>query len=297
MENEMEKEKIILAGKIAREVREWIKPQVKKGMKLLDLAELVEGKIIELGGKPAFPCNISIDEIAAHYTPSYDDENLARGLLKLDFGVHVDGWISDNAISLDLENSEENKKLIFSAEDALKKALEIIQEDVKVSEIGKAIEETISSKDFNPIVNLSGHQIERYDLHAGLSIPNFDDGKEDKISKGLYAIEPFATSGSGKVNDGKPSGIYMLIDGKNVRSPIAREMLDYIYEEYNELPFCSRWLVKKFGTKALFGLRQLEQNGNLHHFAQLVESSKGVVAQAEHTVLIGENKEKIVTTN
>ena len=128
-----------------------------------------------------------------------------------------------------------------------------------------------------------------------MSIPNFDDGSNNEISLGLYAVEPFATNGVGKVNDGKPSGIYMLIDGKNVRSPIARELLDYIYEEYNELPFCSRWLVKKFGTKALLGLRQLEQNGNLHHFAQLVESSKGIVAQAEHTVLI-DKREKIVTT-
>jgi methionyl aminopeptidase len=113
----------------------------------------------------------------------------------------------------------------------------------------------------------------------------------------LYAIEPFATNGSGKVKDGKPSGIYSLIDYKNIRNPSAREILEYIAEEYIELPFCSRWLVKKFGTKVLVALNQLEQNGNLHHYAQLVEVGKGIVAQSEDTILIEEDGKKIVTTS
>ncbi|MFH1270106.1 MAG: hypothetical protein ABII03_00540, partial [Nanoarchaeota archaeon] len=119
--------------------------------------------------------------------------------------------------------------------------------------------------------------------------------KEVKIEKKLYAIEPFATTGSGKVHDGKPSGIYMLTSEKNVRSPIAREILDYIAEEYQTLPFCSRWLVKKFGTKALFGLKQLETNRNLHHFAQLVEEKGTKVSQAEHTVLVDEDGVRVTT--
>ena len=117
------------------------------------------------------------------------------------------------------------------------------------------------------------------------------------MSSGLYAIEPFATTGNGKVKDGKPSGIYMLISSKNVRSQIAREILEFISKEYHTLPFCERWLVKKFGTKSLFGLKQLETNGNLHHFPQLVESSNAEgtkVSQAENTILI--DHEKIVTS-
>ena len=97
----LNKEKIIKAGKIASEVKSWIKPQIKKDMLLIEIAEKIEGKIFELGGKPAFPVNLSIDNIAAHYTPGHDDETLARGLLKIDFGVHVDGWTSDNAFSLE----------------------------------------------------------------------------------------------------------------------------------------------------------------------------------------------------
>lgn len=293
----MNKEKIIKAGKIAKEVREWIKPKIVKGMPLLEIAELIENKIFELGGKPAFPTNLSINEIAAHYTPSYDDKTLAHGLLKIDFGIHIEGWVSDQAFSIDLENSEENKKLIEASELALKSAIEKIQEGAITSEIGKAIQTKIESLNFKPIVNLSGHQIEQNNLHAGLSIPNVDDKSQNEItSPGLYAIEPFSTKGMGKIHDGNPSGIYEVIDSKNIRSPLAREVLEYILEEYYTLPFCSRWLVKKFGTRALLALKQLEQNGNLHHFNQLVESGKGIVAQSEHTVFLDDDGKKIVTT-
>ncbi len=295
--SKMNKEKILLAGKIAKEVREWIKPQIKKDMLLLEIAELIENKIIELGGKSAFPTNLSINEIAAHYTPTHDDKTKAYGLLKIDFGAHVNGWCSDQAFSIDLENSEENKKLILASEKALEKALKIIQKDVSVSEIGKAIQNEISSLGFNVIVNLSGHEIKQHDLHAGLTIPNINNRSSEEIkSSGLYAIEPFTTSGVGKVKDGNFSGIYIVENSRMPRTDLAREILEYILEEYYTLPFCSRWLVKKFGTKALLALKQLEQNGNLHHYNQLIESSKSKVAQSEHTIFIDEDGKKIVTT-
>ncbi len=293
----MNKQKIIKAGEIAKQVRKEIPKIVKKDKLLLEIAEEIESKIISLGGAPAFPTNLSINEIAAHYTPTYNDETKANGLLKIDFGVHIDGWTSDTAITIDLEDSQENKNLIQATEQALEKALETINENIEISKIGKAIEDSVKEKGFIPIVNLSGHSMEEYDLHAGLTIPNFDNSSNQEIEPGLYAIEPFATlpTASGKVKDGKPSGIYMLVEEKNIRSPIAREILEYIEEEHGSLPFCSRWLIKKFGTKALFALKQLETNGNLHHFPQLVESSGAKVAQAEHTILISK-KEKIITT-
>jgi methionyl aminopeptidase len=288
---------IILAGKIAQEIKKWIKPQIKKDIPLLEIAEKIEAKIIELKGKPAFPTNLSINEIAAHYTPAYNDETKAHGLIKVDFGVHINGFISDTSFSVDLENSEENKKLIEASEKALGEAKKTIGKGVSVNKIGKAIQEAIEFYEFSPIINLSGHQIEQYNLHSGISIPNIADKRTTEIAPGLYAIEPFATNGSGKVKDGKPSGIYSLIDYKNIRNPNAREILEYITEEYVELPFCSRWLVKKFGTKALVALSQLEQNGNLHQYAQLVEVGKGIVSQAEDTILIEEDGKKIITTS
>ncbi len=297
----MNKQAILKAGKIAIEVKKYARSFIEKDTPLLEIADKIEAKIIELGGKLAFPTNTSINEIAAHYTPSYNDETKAHGLLKIDLGVQVDGYIADTAFSLDLEDNEENKKLIIASQEALNNAIELIknkfgvevggavdESNLTTNQIGKVIQETIESKGFSPIINLSGHEMKQHELHAGLNIPNIDDKREIKIKKGLYAIEPFATNGGGKVYDGKPSGIYMVTNSKNIRSSIAREVLEFILDEYQTLPFCSRWLVKKFGVKALFGLRQLEENGNLHHFPQLIEIGKGKVAQAENTILIGD---------
>ncbi len=287
-------EKILQAGKIAKEIKEYIKPQIKNGTLLLEIAEKIESKIIELKGKPAFPTNLSINEIAAHYTPSFNDETKANGLLKVDFGVHINGWIADTAFSIDLENNELNKKLIEASKEALKNAIKTAEQKGSLGEIGEAVQKTIESHKFSPIINLTGHEMDEYELHAGLTILNVKNSRTEKLDNGLYAIEPFATNGSGKIYEGKPSGIYILINGKNVRSPEARKVLDFIGDEYRTLPFCSRWIIKKFGTKSLFSLKQLEENGNIHQYPQLVEASHAKVSQAENTILVDD---KVIVTS
>jgi len=291
----MEKEKIIQAGKLAKQVKDFAKSFVKKEMLLLEIAEKIEEKILELGGKPAFPVNLSINEIAAHYTPTHDDKTKAHGLLKIDLGIHIDGNIADTAFSIDLENSLENKKLISASEKALESAKKIFKENIFVSEIGKKIQKEIEGCGFSPVINLSGHSMEKYDLHSGITIPNIDDKREIKIEKGVYAIEPFATNGSGKIHNGNSSGIYQLIEYKNTRSENARTILEFIEKEYKTLPFCSRWLVKKFGTKVFFALRELEQNEILYQFPQLVEVAGSKVSQAEDTILV-DKEGKVVTS-
>ncbi len=291
----MDNEKILQAGKIASQVREYAKLIIKPNMPLLEIAEKIEDKIFELGGKPAFPVNLSINNITAHYTPSHDDKSTARDLLKIDFGVSIEGWIADTAFSIDLEGSEENKKLIEASEKALEEATKIAKPGINISQIGKKIQETIESYGFLPIINLSGHEMRQYELHAGITIPNIDDKKNIPLKPGLYAVEPFATNGTGKVHDGKPSGIYLLVNNKNPRSQTAREILKFIEQTYKSLPFCSRWIIKKFPKAlALFALKELEDNGNLHHFPQLVEKS-GKVSQTEHTILVEKDKITITT--
>lgn len=288
-------EKLKKAGKIVREAKIFARALIKKDMPLLEIAEKIEAKIEELGGKPAFPVNLSINEVAAHYTPSYNDETKAHGLLKVDIGAHVDGFVADSAFSMDLENSSENKKLIEAAEKALHNAVEIVKLGTHLREIGAAVEKTIRGQNFQPIINLCGHSIAQFQAHAGITIPNYDNHQEIELEEGVFAIEPFATTGLGKVADAKPSGIYSVESNGQVRDNFAREILDYIAEEYQTLPFCSRWLVKKFGTRALIAIKRIEDAGILHHHFQLVEVSKKPVAQAEHTIILT-GKEKIIST-
>ena len=285
------------AGEIAKKVKLFCS-FVKKGMPLLEIADKIEAEIVKLGGQPGFPVNLSINEIAAHYTPSYDDKTLAEGLLKIDLGVHINGCISDTAISFDLENSDENKKLIKSSEDALNSALEYVKankEKSKLNKIGKTIKETIEKDKFYPIINLSGHGLESYQIHAGITIPNCDNGNEKELGEGAFAIEPFSTTGLGQVYEGKNSGIYMLQRYANTRDSFSRKVIDFIHENYKTLPFASRWIVKEFGTRALISLSLLTKEGLLHQFPELIEKSKAKVAQAEHSFIIHNGKVEIIT--
>jgi methionyl aminopeptidase len=291
----MDKEKIIRAGKIISDIREYARGFIKKGMPLIEIANKIEEKMEDFEVEPAFPTCLSVNDVAAHGTPSHDDKRIAEGLLKVDMGVHVDGWISDTAFSIDLEDSEENKKIIQASEKALENVISKIKKGIPINELGKTIQGAMEPLGLNPIVNLSGHEVRHYELHSEISIPNFDNNNSNPLPEGLYAIEPFATPGLGKVKDGSPSGIYILIDDKQVRSPLARELLDFIKQEYSTLPFCSRWIVKKFGTKGLFSLRQLVENRNLHSYPELIEASNKKVSQTEHTILVEADKITVTT--
>lgn len=289
-------DKIIKAGKIAQELRKYARSIVVKDRPLFEIATLIDDKIHELGAKTAFPVNLSINEVAAHYTPSFGDTTVAHGLLKVDMGIQVDGYIADTAFTLDLDGNEENKKLIEAAEAAVSISVSEFAIGKNLTEIGKKINDTIAKFGFSSIVNLSGHSIEQFVVHAGVTVPNYDSGQKDSLEEGLYATEPFATNGHGRVRDGRPSGIYRVDSEGVVRDNFAREVISWILDEYQTLPFASRWIHKKFGSRGLLALRQLEQAGVLYQYPQLVEISNGKVAQAEHTVLLLEDGKKYITT-
>ncbi|MEM4152813.1 MAG: type II methionyl aminopeptidase [Candidatus Pacearchaeota archaeon] len=284
------------AGKIGAQVLNFAKKITKPETPLLEIAEKVEQEIEKHKAKSAFPVNLSINEIAAHSSPGYDDKSIAQGLLKIDIGINVDGYISDTALTIDLTPEQKYKDLISASEYALKEAIKIIKPGIMLMEIGKVIQDVIATYNLAPVINLSGHEIKKWNLHAGLTIPNYNNENITKLKEGMIiAIEPFATTGQGIVQDGKPSGIYKLIAKHNTRDLESRKILDFIEKEYHELPFSARWLVKKFGTRALLSLRLLEQANSLHHFKQLVEKTKAPVSQAEHTILVTEKSCEILT--
>ncbi len=289
-------DKIIKAGKIAQELRRYARGIVVKDKPLFEIAMLIDKKIAELGAKPAFPVNLSINEIAAHYTPAFGDAFLAHGLLKVDIGISVDGYIADTAFTMDLDDSEENKKLIEAAESAVSASVSEFAVGKRLTEIGAKISEAIVKFGFVSISNLSGHSIERFVVHAGWTVPNYDSGQKDVLEEGLYATEPFATNGHGRVRDGGRSGIYRIDKDGAVRDKFARDVLAWIADEYKTLPFASRWVHAKFGSRGMLAMKQLEQAGVLYQYPQLIEVSGGKVAQAEHTILLLEDGTKYVTT-
>jgi len=291
-------EKYKKAGKIAKEVREFSKGLIKEGAKTLHIADEIEKKIKELGGEFAFPTNISINSVAAHSTPKINDETvLNKGdVVKIDIGVHVDGFIADTAYTVEV-GSNNWKGLIKASEDAVKAAIGLAKPGAVISDIGAAIEDAIKKHGFTPIANLSGHEVGEYELHAGITIPNFNNNSTQTLEEGMaIAIEPFATNGFGRVIDAKDSEIFRLMMPKPIRNPASRKILEYVVEKHQALPFCKRWIAKAVGGFGIeTGILELIRNATLHRYPVLKEEKEGaMVSQAEHTILVFE--EPIVTT-
>ncbi|RLG34370.1 type II methionyl aminopeptidase [Methanosarcinales archaeon] len=296
LELELERilEKYKAAGKILIEVRDAALELVKPGNRLLEVAEFVESSIRDRGGEPAFPCNISRNEEAAHATPSIDDETVfgEEDLVKLDIGVHIDGYIADSAVTVDLSGKYE--ELIRASEAALDEAIKIIHDGVSTVEIGEVIEEAIKERGYKPIVNLSGHGLVRYNSHAPPTIPNvkYEHGVILRTND-VIAIEPFATDGGGKVVESGNVEIYSLIKPKPVRMREAKKLLDEI-KKYHGLPFARRWLPRE---RLNLALRALKNTGVLRDYPILREEDRGLVAQAEHTVIVKEDGCEVTTSS
>jgi len=283
------------ACKIAAQSLNYGKNLIKKGNDLLDVAKKTDQKIISLGGEIAFPSQISMNQIAAHFCPTKNNNPIFENqIIKLDVGAHVNGFIGDNACTVDL--SGENSELVKASRDALNNAIKIIKPGITLAEVGKVIQETIMNYGFAPVRNLSGHGLGKFEIHTNPTIPNYDNGDETEIKKGdIFAIEPFATDGYGIVIETSNPTVFSLIQKKPVRDMTTRQVLKEI-EKYKGLPFAKWWLEEKFPLfRVNLALRQLESIGVIKGYPPLADRENGLVSQAEHTILVEEDKAVILT--
>ena len=298
------------AGKILSEVREDAIKIIKNDLPIIDLVEFVETEIVKRGAGISFPCNVSVNDIAAHYTSPLNDTNkLVTGdLVKLDIGTEVDGFIADSAVTIMVpgDNLEEvvgedqlalNYDIQEASAAALDAAISTVRAGVEISKIGKAVEEAIHAYNLNPISNLTGHSLEQWNLHAGLSIPNIDNHDSTKLKEGqAIAIEPFATSGVGLVGDTAHAYIYSFMSNKPFRLKHDQKVIDFIEKNYHDLPFSGRWLCENFKpSRVNASIRKLGQSMAIYPYPALKERSGGWVSQTEHTVIV-EPEGCVITT-
>jgi methionyl aminopeptidase len=292
-------EKFRVSGKILRETREEMRRFVREDMPIIQVCEKAEALIREKGGKPAFPCNVSINEVAAHYTSPPNDELKIPGkaVVKVDIGVHVDGYVTDTACTVCF--NPEHRSMQIAAEHALQAAIETTHADMATSKIGAIIEKNIKNRGFKPISNLTGHSVGRYLIHAGTSIPNVMQISFGKVKAGsVYAIEPFVTlpEAVGRVENSPEMTIFRLVKAKKVKNPYAKQLQKYIEENFVTLPFAERWLkdaVPKERYREAF--KELRKTKAVMGYPVFVEVSRKPVTQAEHTVLITENGCEVLT--
>ncbi len=295
----MDIENLRTAGKITKKIKEEIPKLIYSEANILDIAETIENLIEEEGAKPAFPVNISINEIAAHYTPSFKETRTVNesDLIKIDFGVLYEDAITDTAVSINLDNSK--KELIETAKKALENAIKEIKPGVGNGKISEIIENTIKENNFKPIANLSGHKIEEQNLHAGIDIPNVRIKDTYFFKEGdVFAIEPFVTlkEAEGYVVDKNEVEIYSVLAPSPLRMREARKILSYAFENYGFMPFAERWIKKKFGDNLIINasIKELLKSHGFKAYPVLVEKSGKVVAQAEHTVYITEKGAEVI---
>jgi methionyl aminopeptidase len=297
-EEEAPEEKYRRAGRIAAQIRNEIAPTIKVGVRVFDICEKAEARILELGGRVAFPTNVSINEVAAHYSSPDDDPLVVRegDLVKLDIGVHVDGYIADTAVSVSFNPALE--RLVEASREALTKGLELVKPKANAKDIGKIIEDTIRGYGYRPIRELSGHQLDQYLLHGAKSLPNIAVPHGATIEEGeAYALETFATTGTGSVHQTGQYFIFSLLPQRvALRSNGARAIVRLVSREFRGLPFSRRYLSKHIQKLSLaLGLRELITNGFLRQYSVLADVKGSFVAQTENTFLVTKDGAEIVT--
>lgn len=313
-------EKYEEAGRIASKVRKQAAKKITAGMRVLDFIEWIESEVTSTGAGLSFPCNISINQIAAHYTsPPNDDTIFSYGdIVKIDLGAEIDGYISDTAVTVVVEGDnaectdedgnplkmpgrlddgnpvvtdddiELRHNLIEASSSALENVLSIVKDGVTLNDIGKTVQDTINSYGFVPIVSLAGHSLEQNNLHAGISIPNYPDASTYELKEGDHvAIEPFASSGAGITSDIPEYYIYSFMNNKPIRNPQAKVLINNISRNNRYFPFAQRHVKTSFDENQFTrALRPLIMNGSIYPHAVLKDKADGMVAQTEHTVIV-----------
>jgi methionyl aminopeptidase len=288
------------AGKIASVVRERARKKYHVGSTVFRICESIEAEIRELGGAPAFPVNVSLNDIAAHYTAEPNDplEVKDSDILKIDIGVQLDGYIADTAVTVCYDPKSE--ALVKVAEMALNEAVKVARVDTKANDIGAAVENTIVKQGFKPIQNLSGHSLERYTIHAGRSIPNIRTiGPSFRLSSNqAYAVEPFVTTkdGQGVVYEGRIRNIFSIASRKPSKDQDADIFLAQLWDKFRTLPFAIRWVTDLYEEQRARQLIELlVKKRNVHAYPILVEGNGKIVSQAEHTLIPGANSNYVIT--
>ena len=287
------------AGRIARKARNRVLALVREAAPIIEICEAVESLIRDEGAEPAFPCNVGVNEVAAHYTSPPGDRLTVppRSLVKVDLGVCLDGYIADTAITVSL--ARELEPLSEAAEIVLREALKIMRAGTPVSRIGSIIERAARSLGFKPIRNLTGHEIKRYQLHAGATIPNVGALCPGRLKAGhVYAVEPFLTTsrGAGEVVSTKLRTIFQMASAKLKLRKLSQEersLMQYIASRFNGLPYTTRWIKDYEKLKPIH--EKLVKSGRIYSYPVLVERLGEPVSQAEHTVIVFEDGCEIIT--
>lgn len=291
-------DKLRRSGFISATAREHGKKLIVPGARMADIAVEVERVILDMGGKPAFPAQLSRNHIAAHYCSSPDDASLIQpdDIVKLDLGAQVDGYVTDNAVTVDLRDGPDSL-LVAASRMALDNAISVMGPGASITEIGQQVESTAKALGFNPIYNLTGHGVARFVIHCAPSIPNYPDTKAGRLKPNqTIACEPFVCTGKGYIEVSGKAEVFMLRRDIRPKDNVPAEIIEAV--GFTEgLPFARRQLLAVLKTpKAIEeALKLLKRKSLLDEYPPLCEKPGVRVAQTEHTIFISETGAEVMT--
>jgi len=291
------KQDFLRAGAIAKEVRAFGRGLIKPGASYNAVIAQIRQKIADLGALPAFPPQIALNDVAAHFLPQAGTDILfSDQVVKLDIGICFNGAIGDCAVSIDL--SGKHQILVDAAEAALLNAEKIIKVGLPIREIGKTIASTIASFDLKPVKNLCGHGLGYYKIHTSPSIPNYDDRCTGVIRPGMtFAIEPFATDGKGLIYEAGEATIFSFLKKHGSLSKNAHVLMEKI-ETFKGLPFAQHDLIAdgRSFVEVKLALAELTAREVIAGYPPLLEEGRGLVAQAENSILVDDDGKVFIST-
>ena len=292
-------------------------------MGIAELVDSIEQHINILfpnkNGGIAFPVGVNINNCVAHDSKQPTDNRLiySGDVLKLDIGVHVDGYLVDSANTIVVDDAEQSSPynvLIDASRDATMCCIMSSGADQSLFELSELVAEIIGSYEIElgkniipivPVQGIGGHLIERYSVHGGdkqkfiLSVPDATvQGNQRMVEGEVYAIETYASTGSGNPtqNASINQTTHWMVNQHNRNKQRNRKMVKRFHrtELYKKctdrkgLPFSNAWNCK-FNTIG-YNVYQLGlDSGELIAYPPLYDMANSRVAQVEHTIGIGEN--------
>ncbi|KAI3635191.1 hypothetical protein MIR68_006757 [Amoeboaphelidium protococcarum] len=293
------------SAEVHRQVRKYAKSIMKPGVSMVEICEAIENGTRKLVGEKGlergigFPTGCSLNHCAAHYTPNSGDKTVLKyeDVCKIDFGVHINGRIIDSAFTVIFD--DQYAPLLKAVKEATNTGIREAGIDVRVSDIGAAIQEvmesyevTINGKTYpvRSIRNLNGHSIGAYQIHGGKTIPIVKGGDNTKLVEGeFYAIETFGSTGKGFVHEEGECSHYMRAFNPvfaPLRNAKAKSLLNTINKNFGTLPWCRRYLDRLGESKYLLGLKNLVDTGIVEAYPPLCDVKGSYTAQYEHTFIL-----------
>ncbi|KAK1980276.1 methionine aminopeptidase 2 [Colletotrichum cereale] len=307
------------AAEIHRQVRQWAQKNIKPGQTLTEIAEGIEDGVRALTGHPGieegdaykggmgFPCGLSLNHCAAHYTPNAGNKMVLsqEDVMKVDFGVHVNGRIVDSAFTMAFEPQYDN--LLAAVKDATNAGVKEAGIDVRVGDVGGVIQEVMESYEVEidgttypvkSIRNLNGHTIERWSIHGTKSVPIVKSNDTTKMEEGdVFAVETFGSTGNGFVREDMEVSHYARRGEGHaaLRLDSAKRLLNVINKNFGTLPFCRRYLDRLGQDKYLLGLNNLVSSGIVEAYPPLCDKKGSYTAQFEHTILLRPTVKEVIS--